>query len=253
MLGIGQEGQAESIKAIQTNLPEFKNVRQPFILWDTIRIGANVNTAVQGWYTTFTALLAAGNVHSFFDMRNQAEARLVSTNMKTKGKLEWHFIITDIGIGFYYPDPINTPLFDGDRASNKLFQEFAMSETTCELYVGGADYKILSFVPEMAPYGFGPSGNMVGGTGLASPATIETNGLPTGGNRFWFTHRAIPMPRGTTINVNWTLETRMRELLTEMVAPHPIVFANGTLQNEVKVRIAVRGLREVQQLGNMHV
>lgn len=250
MLGLGQ---AESIKQIQQTYEEFKNVRQPFILWDTIRIGANVNTAVQGWYTTFINLLAAGNIHSFFDMRNIAEARLVSTNMKAKGKLEWHFIITDLGIGFYYPDPINTALFDGDRASAKLFQDYAQSETTCELYVGGADYKILSFVPEMAPYGFGPSGNLTGGTGLTSPSSLLTNGLPSGGNRFWFTDQAIPMPRGTTININWTLEMRMRELLTAMVNPQPIAFSTGTFNNEVKIRIAVRGLREVQQLGELHV
>jgi hypothetical protein len=240
-----------TVEALQKT-EQYKNVRQPFCLWDTLRVGTNVNKAVQGWYTNFINLLAAGNVHSFFDTRSQSEARLVSTNMKTKGKLEWPFIITDIGIGFYYPDPINTPLFDGDRSSAKLFQEFAMKETTIELFVGGADHKILSLIPEMAPYGFGPSGNLIGGTGLTAPSTIITNGLPTGGNRFWFTNFAIPMPRGTTINVDWTLETRMRELLTAMVAPHPIVFSTGTFENEVTVRICVRGLRDVQQLGNMH-
>lgn len=243
-------GQADSVREIQAQAG-FENVRQPFVLWDTIRIGENVNTAVQGWYTNFTNLMAAGNTHSFFDTRNEAEARLVSTNMKTKGQLAWPFIITDLGIGFYYPDPINAPLFDGDRAASKIFQETAMSETTMELFVGGADYKILSLIPEMAPYGFGPSGNLIGGTGLASPSTLMSNGLPSGGNRFWFTDQAIPMPQGMTININWNLEKRMREVLERLVAPQPIVFQSGTLANEVKVRIAIRGLRDVQQLGNL--
>jgi hypothetical protein len=244
-------GQAESVRQIQQTQEGFENVRQPFVLWDTIRIGANVNTAVQGWYTNFTNLMAAGNTHSFFDTRNEAEARLVSTNMKTKGQLAWPFIITDLGIGFYYPDPINAPLFDGDRAASKIFQETAMSETTMELFVGGADYKILSLVPEMAPYGFGPSGNLIGGTGLASPSTLMSNGLPTGGNRFWFTDQAIPMPQGMTININWNLEKVMREVLEMLIAPQPIAFQAGTYANEVKIRIAIRGLRDVQQLGNL--
>lgn len=245
-------GQADSVRDIQETVEGFKNVRQPFVLWDTIRIGGNVNTAVQGWYTNFTNLMSAGNTHSFFDTRNEAEARLVSTNMKTKGQLAWPFIITDLGIGFYYPDPVNAPLFDGDRSAAKLFVETAMSETTMELFVGGADYKILSLVPEMAPYGFGPAGNQVGGTGLSSPATLLTNGLPNGGNRFWFTDQAIPMPQGMTININWNLEKVMRELLTFLVAPQPIVFSTGAWANEVRIRIAIRGLRDVQQLGALH-
>lgn len=245
-------GQTDSVREIQETQPGFQNVRQPFVLWDTIRIGTNVNTAVQGWYTNFTNMLAAGNTHSFFDTRNEAEARLVSTNMKTKGQLAWPFIITDLGIGFYYPDPVNSPLFDGNRASAKLFQEYAMSETTIELFVGGADYKILSLVPEMAPYGFGASGNLTGGTGLTAPSSLMTNGLPTGGNRFWFTDYAIPMPQGCTININWNLEQEMRRILTLMAAPQPIVFDTGSLDGQVKVRIAVRGLRDIQPLGYLH-
>lgn len=242
-------GQNPAVAEIQAQ-SEFYNVRQDFLLWDTIRIGANVPTAVSGWFANFADFLNDGNTHSFFNQRQESETHTAYSNMKKKTGLDWHTIITDIGIGFYYPDPINVDMFDGDRASSKLYKELCASDSSCSLFIGGADYKILSFVPEMAPYGFGPSGNMIAGdmTGFAS---FMTNGLPQGGNRFWFTNQAIPLPKDTAINVDWTLEKPLRDLLTAMVAPQPIPFASGDYVNEVKARVCIRGLREVQQLGNL--
>lgn len=241
----------EAIEAARQQMgAEFNNVRQDFLLWDTLRIGANVPTQVSGWFADFPSLLAEGNKQSFFNQRQESEAHTAYTNMKKKTGLDWHVIITDIGIGFYYPDPINVDMFDGDRAASKLFKEMCMSDSSCALFIGGADYKILSFVPEMAPYGFGPAGNAVAGT-MNSYASTLTNGLPQGGNRFWFTNQAIPLPKDTAINVDWILEKPLRDLLTAMVSPQPITFASGDYVNEVKVRVCIRGLREVQQLGNL--
>jgi hypothetical protein len=241
----------DAVEAVRQEMgAQFHNVRQDFLLWDTLRIGANVPTQVSGWFANFTDLLADGNKQSFFNQRQESEAHTAYTNMKKKTGLDWHVIITDIGIGFYYPDPINVDMFDGDRASSKLFNEMCMSDSSCALFIGGADYKILSFVPEMAPYGFGPSGNQVGGS-LTGYASLVNNGLPTGGNRFWFTNQAIPLPKDTAINVDWLMEKPLRDLMTAMVAPQPIPFASGDYVNEVKVRVCIRGLREVQQLGNM--
>jgi len=235
----------------QSNPDVFMNVRQDFLLWDTIRIGANVPTQVSGWFATIADFLADGNKHSFFNQRQESEAHTAYTNMKKKTGLDWPTIITDIGIGFYYMDPVNVDMFDGDRAGSKLFKEMCASDSSCSLFVGGADHKILSFVPEMAPYGFGPAGNQVSGGQLSSYSSVMTNGLPDGGNRFWFTNQAIPLPKDTAINVDWTLEKPLRDLMTAMVQPQPIVFASGEYVNELKIRICFRGLREVQQLGNL--
>jgi hypothetical protein len=243
-------GQQDAVEAIRQTDVRFQNVRQDFLLWDTLRVGANVPLNVSGWYADFISMLADSDRFSFFNQRSESEAHTTYTNMKKKGGLDWPIIITDVGIGFYYPDPINTDMFDGDRASSKLFKEMAMAHTNCSLFVGGADHKILSFVPEMAPYGFGPAGNQVSGDTL-SYSSVMTNGLPDGGNRFWFTNQAIPLPRDTALNIDWTLEKAMRDLLTAMEAPKPIVFSTGSYANEVMVRICFRGLREVQQLGNM--
>jgi hypothetical protein len=241
----------DAIEAARQQMGEsFSNVRQDFLLWDTIRIGPNVPTQVSGWFANFTDLLADGNKQSFFNQRQESEAHTAYTNMKKKTGLDWHVIITDIGIGFDYPDPVNVDMFDGDRSAAKLFTQKCMKDSSCALFIGGADYKILSFVPEMAPYGFGPQGNQVGGS-LTSFSSLVTNGNPAGGNRFWFTNQAIPLPKDTAINVDWTMEKPLRDLLTAMVAPKPIVFATGDYVNEVKISVCIRGLREVQQLGNL--
>lgn len=243
-------GQAEAVEAVRQSQAGFNNVRQDFLLWDTIRIGSDVPVAVSGWFETFADFLADGYTHSFFNVRQESEGHTAYTNMKKKTGLDWHTIITDIGIGFYYPDPVNVDMFDGDRAGSKLFKELCASDSSCSLFIGGADYKILSFVPEMAPYGFGPAGNAVAGD-MTGYASTLTNGLPNGGNRFWFTNQAIPLPKDTSINVDWTLEKPLRTLLESIVQPQPIPFASGDFTNEVKIRVCLRGLREVQQLGNL--
>lgn len=230
-------------------LPGFNNVRQTFLLYDTIRIGADVPTNVSGWFTNFTTMLASAGNYSFFDQRQEAETTTAYTNMKKKTGLDWPCIFTDLGIEFYYPDPINVDMFDGDRAAGKMFADFCKRHSYCELFTGGADDKILTFLPEMAPYGFGTSGQQVGGT-LVSYSAVLSNGDNLAGNRLQFKDWALALPKDFSVHVRLTLAKAARDMLALMQQVQPIAFANGSFNNEAMIRICFRGMREVQQVGN---
>lgn len=225
-----------------------QRVLQDFLLWDTIRIGDNVPVNVNGWYSNFTNMLAEGDRFSFFNQRQESEARTAYTNMKKKTGLDWPIYINSIGIGFYYPDPVNVDMFDGDRTAAKVWNDLVPKHCSCAIYTGGADDKILSFLPEMAPYGFGSSGNMSGPS--ESFASIITNGVPEGGNRFLFPTQAIPLPKDTSLQVDITFEKSARDAMALLAEVQEIAFANGNLANECGIRVCIRGQRQVQQLGN---
>jgi len=239
---------ADAVEQIRSANEAFVNVRQDFVLYDTIRIGANVPTNVNGWFDNFTNMLSSGNGFSFFDQRQESEAGTAYTNMKKKTGLDWPVIITDLGIRFYYPDPVNVDMFDGDRAAAKIFTDLVPEHSHCALFTGGGDDKLLTFLPEHAPYGFGTAGHQSGPT--ESYSSILTNGAPLAGNRFMFKNMAVALPKDISISIKLNFEKFAREALTLLAGVQPIVFANGTLVNECMIRITLRGMREIQQVGN---
>ena len=239
---------ADAVEQIRSANSAFKNVRQDFLLYDTIRIGENVPTNVNGWFDNFTNMLSSGNGFSFFDQRQESEAGTSYTNMKKKTGLDWPVIITDLGIKFSYPDPVNVDMFDGDRAAAKMFADTVPEHANCALFTGGGDDKLLTFLPEQAPYGFGTAGHQSGP--IESYSSLLTNGAPLAGNRFQFANMAIALPKDISISIKLNLEKQARDILTLMQSVQPIVFANGTLTNEAMIRITLRGMREIQQVGN---
>lgn len=242
-------GQEEQIVAqIRKEMPGFSNVRQDFLLYDTIRIGADVPSNINGWYPDFTTMLAAGGVHSFFDQRQEAETGTTYTNMKKKTGLDWPVIITSFGIEFYYFDPVNVDMYDGDRASAKVFTDLVKRHTDGALYTGGADDKILTFLPEQAPYGFGTWGNQTGPT--VSYSSLMSNGEPLAGNQFQFKNWALALPKDFSIAVRLNFAKAARDAMAAMATVKPVEFATGTYNNECMIRICARGMRDVQQVGN---
>jgi hypothetical protein len=244
MVAYGQN----AVEEIRSAMPEFANVRQDFLLYDTIRIGENVPANVNGWFPDFTTMLSSGDGFSFFDQRQESEAGTSYTNMKKKTGLDWPIIITDMGIKFHYPDPVNVDMFDGDRASAKMFTQEVPTHSNCALFTGGGDDKLLTFLPEMAPYGFGVQGHQSGP--VESYSSLLTNGVPVAGNRFQFANMAIALPKDISISIKLNIAKQGRDILALMAAVQPIVFANGTLTNEAEIRICIRGMREIQQVGN---
>lgn len=244
-------GQDENavVQQIRQEMPGFSNVRQDFLLYDTIRIGSAVPTNINGWYTNFTNMLAAGGVHSFFDQRQEAETGTTYTNMKKKTGLDWPVIITSFGVDFIYTDPVNSDLYDGDRASAKLWADHIKRHTDGALYTGGADDKILTFLPEHTPYGFGTWGNQVGGDTVGF-SSLLANGEPLAGNQFQFKSWALALPKDFSIAVRLNFAKAARDMMALMADVKGIEFANGTYANEAMIRICMRGMRDVQQVGN---
>jgi len=230
---------------------QFKNVRQDFLLYDTIRIGNDVDTQqAPGWFKTLEDMANSGSKLSFFDKRQESEAGSAYTNMKKKTGLDWPCIFTDFGIGFFYPDPVNVDMFDGDRAAAKLFSATLPQHMAGGMYIGGSDDKILTFRPEMAPYGFGPVGNQAGN--ISSFSSITGMGESLAGNRFQFANLPLKLPKDISISVQLDATKTAKRLLTVMEEVKPIVFENGTFTNEAIIIVALRGLRAVQQVGDWH-
>lgn len=229
---------------------DFSNVRQDWVLYDTVRIGPDVPTNVTGWYPSFTALADAAVPISFFDQRQEGEAGTTYTNMKKKTGLDFSAIFTDIGIGLFYPDPVNVDMFDGDRAAGKLFGTTLPQHAHTGLFVGGSDLKILELRPEMQPYGFGPTGNQSGPT--AGFSSLVNMGEALAGNRFRFANLPLKLPKDISISTKLTFSQQGKTLLRAMDTVKPISFATGDYPNEALIVCAIRGMREVQQLGNLH-
>lgn len=237
------------IAAAQT--ADFKNVRQDFLLFDTIRIGQDVPTdQAPGWFKSLEDMANSGTKLSFFDKRQESETGSAYTNMKKKTGLDWPCIFTDFGVGFFYPDPVNVDMFDGDRAAAKLFTTTLPQHMAGGMYVGGSDDKILTFRPEQAPYGYGPVGNQAGN--MAGFSSITGMGDALGGNRFQFANLPLKLPKDISISVQLDATKTAKDLLLKMKEVKPIVFENGTFTNEAIIVVALRGLRAVQQVGDWH-
>ena len=228
----------------------FSNVRQDFLLYDTIRIGANVPTNVPGWYQSFTQLADSPVPISFFDQRQEAETGTAYTNMKKKTGLDWPCIFTSFGVGFFYPDPLNTDMFDGDRAAAKLFNTEVPGHTAGGIFVGGADDKILSFQPMMAPLGFGPVANQAGS--LSGFSTVANLGEALAGNQFQWANWPLKLPKDISLSTKLAFAPAAKDLLKALDDVKPIVFASGEYANEARIVVCWRGLREVQQVGDWH-
>lgn len=231
-------------------LEGFHNVRQTFYLYDTVRIGARpaAVSGINGWFASFTAMASASGGLSFFDQRQESEAGTVYTNMKKKTGLEWPVIFADLGVDFYYPDPINVDLYDGDRTAAKQFCDFMRRHSVLELYTGGGDDKILTAPCEMLPWGFGMYGHQAGGN-CEGYSSLLSNGLPEKGNRMDF-EWALALPRDTSIRAKITFAPAANDMMTYMDTVKPIEFAEGSFSNEAYIKVGFLGLRDIQPVGN---
>jgi len=231
-------------------MPGFKNVTQDFVLWDTICIGSDVPTNINGWYASLTAMANSDVPLSFFNQRQEGETGTAYTNMKKKTGLDWPVDFESIGARFIYPDPVNVDMYDGDRAAAKMFRETLPEHLSMGLYIGGADDKILSLKPPFAPAGYGPVSNQSGPT--ASYCSTGTMGESLAGNRFLWLKKALTLPKDISIEVRIGLTKKAKELLEAMNEVKPIEFENGTFVNWAAIEITLRGVRGIQQAGEWH-
>ena len=228
----------------------FKNVEQDFVLWDTVCIGSDVPSNINGWFTSLTNMAASDVPVSFFNQRQEGEVGTCYTNMKKKTGLDWPAKFESLGMRFIYPDPVNVDMYDGDRAAAKMFREALPEHCSLGLFIGGADDKILSLKPSFAPAGYGPVANQSGPT--ESYCSTGTMGVSIAGNRWMWLKKALMLPKDISIEIRLQLTAKAKELLTAMNEVKPIVFENGTFVNWAAIEVTLRGTRDVQQTGEWH-
>lgn len=238
------------IEKVQSSVEGFNNVRQEGLLYDVIRIGSEVEDNVPGWYKTLSNVADADVPLSFFDQRQTSEAGEAYTNMRKKTGIDTPWIFTSFGIGIVYPDPINTDMFDGDRAAAKVLSHGVVNHSVANIFLGGADNKFLTGRIEHLPYGFGLTGNQMGN--IESYASLLTNGDALGGNRFKFPNMPMVLPKDISLSVRIDQTKALKKILRALDTVKPIVCANGTIANEVLIIAAFRGLRDIQQAGNYY-
>jgi hypothetical protein len=228
----------------------FYNVTRDFMLWDTVNIGEDVPTAINGWFPSFAAMALSDVPISFFNQRQEGETGTTYTNMKKKTGLDWPADFESLGIRFNYPDPVNVDMFDGDRCAAKVFQTVLVEQCSLSLFIGGADTKILSLKPAHASPGFGPVSNQSGPT--ASYTSVTTMGDPLAGNRWRWIAAPLTLPKDISIEVQLTFTKKGKEILTLLNVVQPIEFLAGSLKNWASIEIQLRGTRQTQQDGAFH-
>jgi len=237
---------------------EYLNVRRDFVLYDTICIGDDVPQQTYGWFKNFTEMANNDSPYSFFNQRQEGETGDVYTNMKKKAGLDWPCIFLSMGIRFVYPDPVNTAMFDGDRAAAKMFMDVLPEHMTVSLYLGGSDHKITVVKPAYAPSGYGSQGNQSGPT--SSYSSIISKGAPLAGNRFLWVENPLEVPKDYSIEVRLNLSSKAKDILRALHDVKPIAFAgnpetnpNGVqLSNWAMIEVTLRGTRDTQQDGARH-
>jgi hypothetical protein len=233
------------------NIP-FMNVTRDFMLWDSICIGEDVPTNINGWFPSFAAMAASDVPIAFFSQRQEAETGTAYTNMKKKTGLDWPADFSSLGIRLTYPDPVNVDMYDGDRTASKMFLNAVTEHASLSVFLGGSDTKVLSLKPAHAPSGYGPTGNQAGGSNLSSFSSIDTMGVPIGGNRWLWVVAPLTLPKDISIEVQLSFTKHGKDILNLLNIVQPVEFAAGTLKNWATIEVGLRGTRQTQQDGAFH-
>jgi len=230
------------------------NVKEAWILYDTVRISKFLETEPNGeqkGYTSFAALAGVRTI-PFFNVRNSSIAGIQYTNVQSIDKLPWPFILESIGARFIYPSPYNAQFVVSSQAAAKVFQEIVPEHCALRFTIREDD-RLLIKAP-MAPAGFGPVGSIQYGS-PANPTYCDNvgQGEKHMSNRFKWTEY-LNIPRETPIKATLEFSPYAQALLTFLAAPQVLDFqegpdGEGTLENEALIELSLRGYRLVQQRG----
>lgn len=229
---------------------EYKNVWESWMIYDTVVIGDGVDEA-QNWYASFAAMAAAPEV-PFINVRTMSSVGGAYTNITSRDKFPWPFLLHSMGMRFMYPDPItdNSSPHTAIMAATKIFNQVLQEHSYFELEV--REDVILRIKPSHMPAGMGPTGYVQGNNAANNwMATTITNGVPQLGNRWKFVGKAIEIPRDTPVRGRLYFSQYGRELLTALNAVSPLDFEEEE-NNYALIELTMLGTRGVQQRGELH-
>ena len=252
------------------DMPGFKNVLEPWVVYDTIVIGHDfygTENSVPGWFTTI-ANFAARDRHTFFKGRNEANCGLCYNNMQTMDKLDFAFHCFSVGLTFWS----NFDLIEDNQntsTANTHFPVFFAYDLPAHC---GIEFKVAQDIKleansYMTPPGYGPMGIGVGNgrdtynAALGNEILIQsgTQGIPRKQNRFQL-DKPASIPRNEIIEGTLYLGELVANIMQNTAGPllSGFSFWNGEgldRQNHYVrygIQMSLMGVREVQQRGQLH-
>lgn len=233
-----------------------RQVHETIMLYDTFRISEEVTAPIQG-VTSFAAIAALDYV-PFLNARQEAEVGSAYTNIPSKDKMAWPFLVESIGVRFKMPTPYLSDLSPNGMAMAKAFEEILPDESWFEFYI--RDDMRLKAKPSMLPPGYGPTG---AGTYIAwfnaSYAADVTMGTPSLGNRFRFIGDTLNVPDGCPIAGKLYFSQYARTVILPRMTLWDLDLFEGnepgtqveTTHNQALIEVTLRGTRFVQQRGEL--
>lgn len=201
------------------DLRDFR-VREPWPVYDTIRIRESFPQAVQDeGYRSYADLAQADTISLFASKRKRSTVGEAFSNLDLDGQLSYGIKIYSIGIGFEAPS-CSTPSEigpDQEAIESTLFQVDIPRLCGVVLRVNQDD-KLVNRVALM-PLGQGVTGisAMTEASGL-SVQSMEALGAPMLPNR-WGAITPLKVPRLSTLNIEIRMSREARELLSHMRGP----------------------------------
>lgn len=233
---------------------KYKNVVEPWMIYDSALIGpASVVDVSQNWYTSFTQLSQAPEV-PFINVRSMSSAGGAYTNITSRDKFPWLFLLHSLGMRFMYPDPTvdNASSHSAKMAATKFFQMHVQEHAWFELEI--REDVVLRIKPTHMPPGLGVTGFISGQSAQNNwMATSLTNGVPTLGNRWKNTLKALEIPRDTPVRARLFFSQYGKDLLAQLGDVAGLDFeGEDPFANIAMIELTLLGFRGVQQRGEYH-
>jgi hypothetical protein len=229
---------------------KYKNVWESWMIYDTALVGPGVDTS-HNWYASFTAMAQAPEI-PFINVRTLSSAGAAYTNITSRDKFPWPYLLHSMGLRFMYPDPTvdNSSPHTAIMAATKLFNQIVQEHAWFELEI--REDVILRIKPTHMPAGCGVQGYVSQlNAQNNSIATTLTNGVPNLGNRWKFVGKTIQIPRDTPVRGRLYFSQYGKDLLTQMDEVSPLDFEDE-FNNVAFIELTLLGTRGVQQRGEYH-
>jgi hypothetical protein len=252
---------------IESGAPEFTNVSERYVWYDTIAITSQLATLSKqppGWYNTFAAFGAATD-HSFFNVRNNAVCDEAYCNIDARDQTAFAFLVEEMSLSFWGTG-FNQQTLD---ALTRLWQPNAIWQASlpfeCSLTLRVQQDDKTKFNGMMVSPGYGPVGGGYGQQGASTQCATVYPGLlcQTQGNaapaaRVKFPN-AIKIPRRASISARLNFTPYGRYVLNLLPGPGLWTFYEETEGWSLEtypvifgVTCGLWGRRLVQQRGAYH-
>lgn len=253
-----------------------ENVRENWMIYDTVMITAERDESVAGWFNNWAAAGAA-NSWSFFNVRNR-NVGIPYNNQDVRDQMPFAMRIHSIGVSFWAASMTTFQVW------NAGYDDFAYDDVVNHIFANdiprhcGFTLKIqqderLKITVPMVPAGYGPHGDGWGRGSVAyngapgvAPISVlpdvalnvQSSSSPHMAHR-WAFPNPLEVPRRASLSVDIQATEYAKQLLQAM-PPSTFMVAGaedettGTMIHDLAgIQVSIMGDRLVQQRGQYHV